>query len=238
MPGHPSYYLPAGQLRTRFGTTASSLRLWADSNLVRTWRTPNLKKRFYNVDDVKTLIGIENTPEKEKICYARVSSDKQRGDLERQRDELASSFPHHRIISDVGSGINWKRSGFVQLLEQVCNGRVSEIVVTHRDRLCRFAFELVEQICKKFGCRILVHSQASHSSASSTDELAEDLLAITSVFVARNNGIRAAANRRRRERTHNESHQNQAASDARAEGASEAVHGGSSLDVQSMSQCH
>ena len=65
----------------------------------------------------------------------------------------------------------------------------------HKDRLCRYGTELVEFIFKKTGTRLLVYGQ---HETTNTQELADDLLAITTVFVARNNGQRSAANRKRR----------------------------------------
>lgn len=71
---------------------------------------------------------------------------------------------------------------------------VKEVVVMHKDRLCRYGTELVDFMSKKTGTRILVCGQ---HETTSTQELADDLLAIATVFVARNNGQRSAANRKR-----------------------------------------
>jgi hypothetical protein len=46
-------------------------------------------------------------PEKEKIIYARVSSPAQRGDLQRQSDDLRAKYPTHVLITDIASGINF-----------------------------------------------------------------------------------------------------------------------------------
>ena len=81
------------------------------------------------------------------------------------------------------------------LLEQVYSGTVSEVVVRHKDRLCRYGLELVEFLLQKSGTRLVVQSG---EPVSCTQELADDLLAITTVFVARHNGQRSAENRRRR----------------------------------------
>lgn len=72
------------------------------------------------------------------------------------------------------------------------------VVVKHRDRLCRFAYELVEHLFRKAGTKIVVLSTDTESEPNPSGELAEDLLAITTVFVARNNGMRSAQNRRKR----------------------------------------
>jgi len=92
-----------------------------------------------------------HTATKSKIAYCRVSSPNQRRDLERQVDAMRSSFPEHRVVTDIGSGINFKRRGLLSVLDAVVRGDVEEVVVAHRDRLCRFAFDLVKWIMHKHG---------------------------------------------------------------------------------------
>lgn len=129
------------------------------------------------------------------MCYARVSSHHQAEDLQRQISDLQQAYPHHEVISDICSGLNFKRKGFTTLLERMYSGEIDEVVVMHRDRLCRYGIEFVQWLFNKKQVRLVVHGQ---SEASETRELADDLLAITNVFVARHNGRRAAANKRAR----------------------------------------
>jgi len=70
----------------------------------------------------------------------------------------------------------------------------------HRDRLCRYGFELFELMCKQFQTKLLVYSTNEDESEhkSSEQELSEDLLSIVNIFVARNNGKRAYKNKKRR----------------------------------------
>jgi putative resolvase len=145
--------------------------------------------------------GEQQLSQKAKICYARVSSEHQRKDLDRQIADLRQRFPGHEILSDVGSGLNWKRRAFTTLLERVHAGAVEEIVVTRKDRLCRFGSELVEWIFEKNGTRLVVLGSDIGADSGEAGELAEDLLAIVTVFVARHNGLRSAANRRKRRET-------------------------------------
>jgi len=83
---------------------------------------------------------------KAKGSYARVSSDKQRDDLQRES-------------KDIASGLHFSRKGFPSLLERIHGGGVEGVVVSTRDRLCRFAFELIEcQGCcqtRGFGANVL-----------------------------------------------------------------------------------
>jgi predicted site-specific integrase-resolvase len=138
------------------------------------------------------------TTKKVKVCYARVSSEHQQRDLERQITDLQQHFPGNEIVSDIGSGLNWKRRGFTALLERIHAGGVEEVVVTRKDRLCRFGSELVEWIFAKNGTQLVVLGSDVGADSSEAGELAEDLLSIVTVFVARHNGLRSAANRKRR----------------------------------------
>lgn len=134
--------------------TSKTLRIWDKENKIRTIRTPSGIRR-YNLKDIQNILSCSISHEeqrkenKQKVCYARVSSQKQMDDLNRQKDFFRTQFPDHILVTDVASGINWKRKGLQTLLEQSMSGSISEIVVAHRDRLCRFAFELLEWIFKK-----------------------------------------------------------------------------------------
>jgi predicted site-specific integrase-resolvase len=122
--------------------------------------------------------------QKVKVCYARVSSDHQQGDLKRQITDLRQHFPGHEIISDIGSGLNWKRRGFAAILERVHVGAVNEVVVTRKDRLCCFGIKLMEWIFEKNRTQLVVLSSDISAGNSKARELAEDLLSIITVFVA------------------------------------------------------
>jgi len=75
-----------------------------------------------------------------------------------------------------------------------------QVVVAHRDRLCRFAFDLIEHVLRLNNTKIIVvHSNDdSLSSTSAANELVQDILAINTVFICRMQGRRSAENRQRR----------------------------------------
>lgn len=127
-----------------------------------------------------------NNTEK-KIIYARVSSQKQKGDLSRQIEFLRTKYPDYQVISDIGSGINFERKGFKNILEGVFKGTISEVVVTNRDRFTRFGFELFEWIFQQHNSQLLA-DQTDNKNAQ--EELSEDLLSIITVFTARYYGKR------------------------------------------------
>lgn len=194
-------YKTATSCRREYQISSATLRKWADTNVIRSVRFGNSGKRLYHFVDIQNHIGItnENDDKKESIIYARVSSAHQKEDLQRQIEDLKTAYPNHRVVSDVGSGINFHRKGLNSILDQCIAGNIAEIVVMHKDRLARFATELLELIFKKTGVKLLVHSKSCQpETRSETQELAEDLLAITTVFVAKHNGRRSAINRKRR----------------------------------------
>ena len=123
-----------------------------------------------------------------KICYCRVSTPSQKEDLERQVEYFQAEFPNHEIIKDTGSGLNFKRKGFNAILDSAIRGDISEVVVTHKDRLCRFGFELIERVIASGNGKILVLNQ---EKTSPEKELVDDLLSIITVFSARLYGLRS-----------------------------------------------
>jgi putative resolvase len=187
-------YESAATIKKVYSISSHTLRNWADDKKIGSTRMIG-GKRLYSLADISSIFGIENTP-RVGICYARVSSSKQKEDLQRQADDLKKLYPSHELITDVGSALNFKRKGLLSLLEKVTSDLVEEVVVLHKDRLCRFGFELIEYICNKHNTKIIIHNESGTSD--SHRELADDLLAVTNYFVAKNNGLRSASNKRRR----------------------------------------
>lgn len=170
------------QLADKLKVSKETLRLWAENGKIKVIKTIGGHRRYeYSDDTNKKEIKL-------KFIYTRVSSKKQQSDLERQIEFLQKLYPNHRVISDIGSGLNFNRKGLNNLLEAIVAGTVEEIVVAHKDRLCRFGFELIENLCKYFSTTLTIVD--NKDGKSQTNELAEDLLSIITVFTARFYGQR------------------------------------------------
>lgn len=126
------------------------------------------------------------------ICYARVSTPKQKGDLERQCKYLRDKYPKAELVKDIGSGLNFKRKGLQSILERAMRGECITIVVSYRDRLARFGFDLIEWIITRSKGKIVVLNQVD---SSPTEELTADLMAIVTVFSSRLHGLRNYRNK-------------------------------------------
>jgi predicted site-specific integrase-resolvase len=104
---------------------------------------------------------------------------------------MRTEFPNHRIVTDIASGINWKRKGLKTILESAMHGTCGQVVVAHRDRIARFGFELIEWILRTNGANLMV--QHKDMDAAPEIELAEDIIAITTVFACKHYGKRRYA---------------------------------------------
>ena len=182
-------YVSTKYAREKLNVSECTLRKWADSGIIPSIRTPK-GTRMYDID--KYLRSVDQHKHigtsKVSICYCRVSSNGQKEDLERQVDSMRTKYPNHRIITDIASGINFRRKGLKTILELTMSGNVEQVVVSYRDRLCRFAFELFEWLFSYHGVELVVLD--SNLESSENGELAEDLLAIINVFNCRVNGKR------------------------------------------------
>uniref|UniRef100_A0A6C0EC48 Resolvase/invertase-type recombinase catalytic domain-containing protein n=1 Tax=viral metagenome TaxID=1070528 RepID=A0A6C0EC48_9ZZZZ len=126
---------------------------------------------------------------REKICYCRVSSKKQKEDLERQIEFMKKKYPNHTIIKDIGSGLNNKRSGLLEIMEKAIKGEIEELVVAYKDRLSRFGFEMIEWLIEKYSNgKIIVINKAEEKTP--TEEITKDIISIMNVYVAKINGLR------------------------------------------------
>ena len=128
-------YLSAHQATKKLGISSDTLRRWLKQGKITAKTSPS-GTRLYNISCIfpeLTSRNADNTAAttKKGFLYARVSSVKQKEDLERQKQLLSSRYPTYKLISDIGSGVNFKRPGLKTLLERTSRGMVSEIVVTH-----------------------------------------------------------------------------------------------------------
>jgi len=181
-------FISTKKARNLLGVTTQTLRNWDNSGKINTIKSPS-GVRLYNLKDIQDIIGVDNfVSQKKKIAYCRVSSKKQMDDLERQKNFFKHNYPNHELVTDIGSGINWKRKGFKTILDRAMSRDISEVMVAHRDRLCRFAFELIEWILEKNGIKLIVLDR--NEGESENIELANDILSIIHVYSCRQMGRR------------------------------------------------
>ena len=174
-------YVSSREAGRRLGVHANTLRRWANDGRIPTIRTEGGQRR-YAVDAYLGELRPRTT-----VCYCRVSSVKQKPDLDRQVAYMRERYPDAEIVTDIGSGLNYRRRGLSAILERAHREERLEVVVAYRDRLARFGVELIENLIERSGGRVVVLNQIA---LSPQEELTADLLAILTVFGARVNGLR------------------------------------------------
>ena len=181
-------YVPLREACATLGLKPATLRAWAQSGKIKTIKTPH-GQFLYNRQALSDLTNTSPpAAQKKKIIYARVSSPKQKDDLERQVSYLQSRYPDYDLIKDCGSGINWKRKGLQTILEYALSGNLEEVVVAHRDRMSRLGFELIEWIITKSGGKVRVLDSDEHKSPE--QDLSDDLLSIVQIYSCKQMGRR------------------------------------------------
>jgi predicted site-specific integrase-resolvase len=181
-----------GEFGKPIGISSSTLRRWEEEGKLIADRTLG-NQRLYNESHLSVAMRLKTgkTPNR-AIVYCRVSSSNQKEDLASQVKAmeqfcLAQGVAITDSIQEVGGGLNFKRPKFLQIIQWAIQGEVKVLYVAHKDRLCRFGFELVEQILQWSGGKIVV---ANAETLSPQEELTQDLLSIVHCFSSRLYGLR------------------------------------------------
>ncbi len=167
-------------LRVSVVFSRMTLHRYAQNGTIRFLVLPN-KKYDYNAEDVYRIL---NKDIKRKICiYARVSTFKQKKDLENQIEFLKgwtfnAGYQLNGIYSDVASGISFdKRKEFFTLLDEIINHKVEKVIIAYKDRLSRVGFELFVHLFKQYGTEIIVVSEIGSKKLDS-EEIFEDIVSL------------------------------------------------------------
>lgn len=183
-----------GQFSKLIGKTNQTLRNWDKDGILKPHHVSESGYRYYSQEQLNHFLGLKQEVQlnKKTIGYCRVSSNKQKDDLERQIENVKTYMYakgyQFEIISDIGSGINYNKKGLNKLIDMVTNSEVEKIVILYKDRLIRFGYELIENICNKYGTTIEI---IDNTEKTEEQELVEDMIQIVTVFSERLQGKRA-----------------------------------------------
>jgi predicted site-specific integrase-resolvase len=197
LPRDKTKYISIREASIITGINAQTLRKLGDENKIKCYKTLSGQRKFdksylekmCNNDDNDDKIDKDT---KKNYIYTRVSSKKQSDDLSRQVEFIKNKrteYTSYISISDIGSGINFNRKGLTAILDAALQGTLGEVIVAHRDRLCRFGFDLIKLIIEKQGGKITVLDDERNKS--SEQELSEDLLSIVHIYSCRQMGKRS-----------------------------------------------
>jgi len=158
-----------------------------------------LIKGAYQLPTGTIVIPDDYNPENKTeyiITYARVSSSENKNNLEKQSERLvnfcnAKGWKTNENIKEIGSGMNDNRPKLMKILK---DAKATKLIVEHKDRLARFGFSYIEELCNKIGCEIILINQAE----TEKEDLVQDFVSIITSFCARLYGQRR--NKRRTEK--------------------------------------
>ena len=157
-----------------------TLTRYVKNGTIKTTTQPN---GYYNYSD-DDVYRILNKNIKRKICiYARVSTPKQKKDLENQIEFLKmwsfnAGYQLNTIYSDVASGISFdKRKDFFIMLDEIINHKIEKVIISYKDRLSRVGFELFSHLFKQFGTEIVVVSEVGNIKLDS-EEVFEEIVSL------------------------------------------------------------
>jgi len=183
--------LPIREASKLIGVAVSTMRRWESEGRLIPERTEGGHRRY----DREALLNFKYHKENVKLTvgYCRVSSSDQREDLSRQvktvSDYCAAKGYQFKITQDLGSGLNYNKKGLKELIESICHKEIERVVINYKDRLIRFGYEIIEQLCfiNDVDIEIINYSEDKNYE----EELVEDVLSVITVFSARLYGSRS-----------------------------------------------
>lgn len=178
------------------GVTVRTLQRWDNDGILHAYRTPT-NRRYYTYDQYLQFKGIKaDIYTRDVVIYARVSTKNQKDDLQNQVEFLkqfcnARGMVVNQCIEDFGSGLNYNRKKWNDLLDQVMENKIQTIVISNKDRFIRFGYDWFEKFCNKFNTEIIV---VNNDTFSPNEELVQDIISILHVFSCRLYGLRKYKN--------------------------------------------
>lgn len=202
-------YMKAKEVLKILGITQQTLWNWTKSGKIKINAKLSRTYNDYNEDSVYALIGRKSSSKNKLIVsYARVSTQNQKNQLNDQNQRIYDScisrgLKLEKQFSDIKSGMSSDRKDFQELIRMIIQGKVELLVIENKDRLIRFGYEILEQIFKYFGCKILVLNDILENKTYQ-QELTDDLISIIHYFSMKNYSHRRKLNKLRKELENNE----------------------------------
>ncbi len=143
------------------------------------------KQYDYNEEDVYRKAGLSEN--RVNVVYARVSTPKQKRDLENQAETLinycnANGVKVDKVYKDIASGMNFERKQFRSMLENVLNYRISSIYITYKDRFSRISFDMFERLFLEYNCKIIVINKTESTTEDDEKEIFSDIISMLHCF--------------------------------------------------------
>lgn len=157
-----------------------TLTKYVKSGIIKVTRLPNGR---YDYDEESVYTFLNKDIKRKTYIYARVSTAKQKPDLNNQIELLkqfcfTNGYVIAGVFSDIASGISFeKRKNFFTMLDDIIDGKVERVVITYKDRLSRVGFDLFYHLFRKYNCEIVVMSEVGSEKLDS-QEIFEEIVCL------------------------------------------------------------
>ena len=148
-----------------------------------------LPNGFYDYDEDSVLKVAKISTERNSVIYARVSTSKQKKDLENQIQTITeyankNGYKIDGVYSDISSGLNYDRKSFSELLNLILERKVKNVFIKDKDRLTRVSFDLWENLFKQFNCNLIIVNEIQNNEAEEK-EIFADIISLLHCFAMR-----------------------------------------------------
>jgi len=146
----------------------------------------NLPSGLYDYDKESIYKLLDEKLHRYNVLYCRVSTKKQKSDLENQEQILKEFCNKNGIIindiyKDIGSGINFDRKEFQRLINDIINQKIDKIFITYKDRLSRISFDMFKNLFKEFNCEIIILNEIDNEKLVEK-EIFNEIINLTHCF--------------------------------------------------------
>ena len=183
-----------GKAANILGVSIPTLRNWDKAGKLTPSFITSGGTRMYDLETLNLIKGKKSiVPDRYTLAYARVSTQAQKRELETQKELLtlycSKQGYRYKLISDIGSGLNYNKTGLNELIELICSGQIERLVLVHKDRLLRFGSEIIFKLCNIYDVEVEIINVGDELNPN--EELAKDVLEIITVFSTRLYGKRS-----------------------------------------------
>ena len=148
-----------------------------------------LPNGFYDYDEDSILKVAKISTERNSVIYARVSTPKQKKDLENQIQTITeyankNGYKIDGVYSDISSGLDYDRKSFSELLNLILERKVKNVFIKDKDRLTRVSFDLWKNLFKQFNCNLIVVNETQNNETEEK-EIFADIISLLHCFAMR-----------------------------------------------------
>lgn len=184
-----SMYKPK-EFAAMLGISVKTLQRWDKEGKLTAFRSPT-NRRYYTYAQYVAYVGNGHLKKGKTVIYGRISATQPKADLFNQVEYLKQFAESKNIIIDevleeIGSGLDYERKKWNNLLQECRSGLVKTILIISRDRFICFGYEWFESFLKEYGVEIII---AYNEKLLPKQETVEEFLSIIDSFSYKVNGL-------------------------------------------------